>query len=198
MHIEAVAWGAQRRGGAEHVLPDPHAGCRRTATPSDPGAPTSTSQPVLFFALGLLAKPTLVGAATAAADFRLLAGFDDAPHGLSHARRREASVAFMLALAVGIVTLVAQHHQGALGDLEGDLASALRFANAAVSSLGPCRSEVWPSNSSPSSTRARFGSRPGSGRYGARAAGIGERDGVATACTPTVPRLRAGSGSSSP
>src|SRR5262245_25053742 len=139
MHVEPVAWTAQRKD----VLSTLFLVLTLLAYLHYVERPGRARLALVLgcFALGLLAKPMLVSV-----PFLLLA-LDDWPLARSGARRLviEKAPFFALAAATAAVTLVAQHSAGAVGDLER-FPVGLRFANAAVSVLVYLRKTAWPSD----------------------------------------------------
>ncbi len=142
MHVEPVAWAAQRKDvlSTFFLMATLIAYRSHAARPS----PLRLSAAVALFGLGLLSKPMLVTVPL------LLLALDFWPLGRWR-RDRVLALAveklpfLLLAVAIALATLVAQHSVGAVGDLER-YPLGLRFANAIVAIGIYLRKTVWPSD----------------------------------------------------
>ena len=158
MQVEAVAWGAQRKDVlSTFFLMLTLAAYLRYA--ERPGA-RRLAAALLFFALGLLAKPMLVSVPL------LLLLLDYWPLAAMPGTSLRSLVAekvpfLVLALGVGVVTLVAQHSQGRSATSSGIrwvCASRTPRSRISCTCAGPSGRAT-----SPSSTRTHSGFPPGSG-----------------------------------
>lgn len=142
MHAEPVAWAAQRKDVLSTFFLMATLIAYRWYV-DRPGSLRMTAA-VSLFGLGLLAKPMLV-----TVPFLLLA-LDAWPLGRWRRDRAlalgiEKTPFLLLAVAIALVTLVAQQSAGAVGDLE-QYPLGLRFANAVVAVGIHLRKTVWPSD----------------------------------------------------
>jgi tetratricopeptide (TPR) repeat protein len=150
LHVESVAWAAARKdvlSGLFFAL-----GLLAHERLARLGAsPARRAAVAACMALGLLAKPILVAfpIALLLLDAWPLGRLGPAPgrRGLDAARLRaalaEKAELFALALAAGVVTLIAQRAGGALQALDAVPLGA-RVANALVATVGYLRRALWP------------------------------------------------------
>ncbi|MCA8941500.1 MAG: tetratricopeptide repeat protein [Planctomycetes bacterium] len=139
-HVENVAWAAQRKDlvSTTFLLLT----CIAYTRYAQHGSRRRMALVATYLALGLMAKPMLVSVPI------LLLALDVWPLArlTEFGGRRlvvEKLPLFGLAAATGVMTLVAQSSQGAVGDL-ASFGLGMRLANASVATVGYLLQTIWP------------------------------------------------------